>query len=1401
MNNNRNNNIGVGFVALALVTFVLAFGFYSLSNKREAHFEQIEAGYETGSVVNLEKTNGESKIGKVEKFAKLLITGDYVATQQDANVISQHIFDKLEKGVGLENLGALNLSRFAMIADSVNKLEKACPELQLRDSLSRGILQLPANLNELESLYQTHTNSVVNLGRGTGKISVVIYEKPMEGMFHKICRGLHIEKKKTLSGRLVKLTQYNDIKTDSLKKMSEAEKDSMLVNSVTYAQTNAKGIVIFEGLDENGFYSILPLKNGYEYGAPQGTTNGNLGTKVLKCSFTERIHTIRPFNTLTYQQLKADEVLTVRTPKEYNTEYWKYTLLFFAGWWLLWFILVFVRKKDIDQLLLPILMTLSGICLLLMYAIHNPLTDTIQGNIMAQGILIGIVLTGLFSGINFVKLFNGSFFEGNLCSYSYIGKNENKKWVVKQSFISRYAIYLLIGLFLTLLLFPFGDGPEGSDVKVNLFFFQPSEIAKYLMLVFFAAFFYYKADYYSDDVPFGERIKKSLPIFFGLGALMVLYLLLGDMGPALTLAITFILIYAIIRGDFKQMLIGTGTFLGLFLLVNAKKNWDESVIFSIVAVVWLIVWCIYGKYISKKKTFFESAIFMNLVISAFILGSSLPHVGERLQDRIDMAGSGVWDNEIQGGDQVVQGIWALVSGGWHGQGFENGSPNVVPAFHTDMVLSSVGEVFGWVGLALIIGCLAILINRSILIGRKTGHRFAFFLAFGIALVTTVQFLIIAFGSIGIIPLTGVAVPFISFGRVSMILNLAAFGVILSLSRLEGEKIEKDDIKENFDKATRPAILTVLGFTAFLLVILFNYQIIKRDDILIKPAYVTDRLGARLVEYNPRIDILIRNMDAGNIYDRNGLLLATNSKDSVAEQTKRLKEAGLSNELISGITRQLGRRRYYPFGDNMFFWTGNYNTRLLWDDGENAFGYIAERRHLAYLRGFNTQPKDTSLNKIKLDAKNYKVNRFLPKHENTTKESLSLYDYSDLIKFLKQGKNSSKLRVYNKDRKERDIQLTVDAKLQTEIQNTLREANLANYMRTSVVVLDAANGEILCSANYPLPNQPNLKAKYDDRNYRDYRDYKTTNRDLGMTWATNPGSTAKLMSSLAGFNKLGMGVIDTKYYVYQEERIHDDNGTEPCNCNVNIKEAIVRSSNVYFIKLVNDKDLYAPLAKIYCAVGLQLGTAFQTYKFYNTEVAQKDSVLVEEMRELERKGTSRYLSYAENLRKGVKPHKLNDAEYMIAWGQDPLQATPLSMARVVSAIVNKGKLVETKYVLTKELLKTLPRQQITEIANPIYTDTLKAFMEAETKNRAIKLPEYIGGKSGTPTRVIAELIKKNKNGRIIDNGERNDGWYIFFIEQNGKKPLAVAVRIELGGGSGTAYRLVADKLVDVLMKYN
>src|ERR1041384_5118763 len=103
-----------------------------------------------------------------------------------------------------------------------------------------------------------------------------------------------------------------------------------------------------------------------------------------------------------------------------------------------------------------------------------------------------------------------------------------------------------------------------------------------------------------------------------------------------------------------------------------------------------------------------------------------------------------------------------------GAGFGHGSPSLIPEAHTDMILPALAEELGLIGLLLILALFAILIGRSLQIAYRAANPFSFFLALGLTLSIGLQLILIAAGTLGLFPLSGVVTPFLSYGKASTI---------------------------------------------------------------------------------------------------------------------------------------------------------------------------------------------------------------------------------------------------------------------------------------------------------------------------------------------------------------------------------------------------------------------------------------------------------------------------------------------------------------------------------------------------------------------------------------------------------------------------------------------------------
>ena len=125
-------------------------------------------------------------------------------------------------------------------------------------------------------------------------------------------------------------------------------------------------------------------------------------------------------------------------------------------------------------------------------------------------------------------------------------------------------------------------------------------------------------------------------------------------------------------------------------------------------------------------------------------------------------------------------------------------------------------------------------------------------------------------------------------------------------------------------------------------------------------------GTPVFSYNPRIEKLMKLVAAGDIYDRNGLVVATSQRQKITATADSLQEAGINKQSLQEIvTKRVNR--FYPFDADLFYWTGDYNSKLFWGQSN---GYFAEARHLTALRGFGV-----SRNRLDSVHSNYKPDRF------------------------------------------------------------------------------------------------------------------------------------------------------------------------------------------------------------------------------------------------------------------------------------------------------------------------------------------------------------------------------------------------------------------------------------------
>lgn len=293
--------------------------------------------------------------------------------------------------------------------------------------------------------------------------------------------------------------------------------------------------------------------------------------------------------------------------------------------------------------------------------------------------------------------------------------------------------YLTAVTAIALMVSPALIGREVNGAKLWLKFgglsFQPAEVAKILMVVFLAA-------YLSEK----RELLTELPRrFLGISWPRLKYL-----GPLLTMwAISLVLL--VFEKDLGSSLLFFGIFLTMVFI--ATDRW---------------IYVIAG-----------SALFLAGAAAAYRLFS---HVRVRVDIWLDP-----WADFAGRGYQIVQSLFAVAGGGLIGTGLGAGYGYKIPAVSTDFVFSVVAEELGLTGAIGIILLYFIIVYRGLRIALESEDPFGKLLAAGLAATFGLQSLVIMGGVTKLIPLTGVTLPFLSYGGSSILANFILLGLLLVVS--------------------------------------------------------------------------------------------------------------------------------------------------------------------------------------------------------------------------------------------------------------------------------------------------------------------------------------------------------------------------------------------------------------------------------------------------------------------------------------------------------------------------------------------------------------------------------------------------------------------------------------------
>ncbi|MEU8529102.1 MULTISPECIES: FtsW/RodA/SpoVE family cell cycle protein [Streptomyces] len=300
--------------------------------------------------------------------------------------------------------------------------------------------------------------------------------------------------------------------------------------------------------------------------------------------------------------------------------------------------------------------------------------------------------------------------------------------------LQRYA-YLSMAAALALMIVPiFFPAVNGAKIWIRIggLSFQPGEFAKILLAVFFAA---YLAANRNALAYTGRRIwRLQLPTGRVLGPIVAIWLL--SVGVL------------ILERDLGTSLLFFGLFVIMLYVATGRTGW--------IAVGLLLAG-----------------------LGAFAVGSLEPHVHSRVEDWLNPYAS------IEAGDgpgQLAQSLFAFAAGGMFGTGLGLGHSVLIGfAAKSDFILATAGEELGLAGLTALFLLYALLVARGYRAGLALRDPFGRLLAIGLASILALQVFVIAGGVTGLIPLTGMAMPFLAQGGSSVVTNWVIVALLIRVS--------------------------------------------------------------------------------------------------------------------------------------------------------------------------------------------------------------------------------------------------------------------------------------------------------------------------------------------------------------------------------------------------------------------------------------------------------------------------------------------------------------------------------------------------------------------------------------------------------------------------------------------
>lgn len=299
------------------------------------------------------------------------------------------------------------------------------------------------------------------------------------------------------------------------------------------------------------------------------------------------------------------------------------------------------------------------------------------------------------------------------------------------AWLRRYKYtWAVCGIGLMLVTMVFGTEEYGARLwlAVGPFTIQSSEVAKLALVVFLAGYLAENQELIASSYRLGPLRLPPIP-----------YLM------PVVLMWLFSMLVVVAQNDLGTALLFFGVFLAMLYLASGKLS------------------------------------YVVLGLATFAAGVFLAY---RLFDRVTIRVANwldPWADPLDAGYQQVQSEYAFAAGKLFGTGLAQGSPTFIPAVHSDYVFAAIGEELGLLGTLAVLLLFLLLIARGFHIALHARDAFGRFLAAGLTTTLAIQTLLIVGGTVRLIPLTGITLPFISAGGSSLLTNFIAIGLLLRIS--------------------------------------------------------------------------------------------------------------------------------------------------------------------------------------------------------------------------------------------------------------------------------------------------------------------------------------------------------------------------------------------------------------------------------------------------------------------------------------------------------------------------------------------------------------------------------------------------------------------------------------------